>query len=57
MTAISITLTRLRRLSKPQALPQVDAAAAHEWFAGWWHGIAIGLVCGGVIGALMGGLA
>lgn len=57
MTSISITLTRMRKLAKPEALPQVDAAAAQEWFAGWWHGIAIGLVCGGVLGALLGGLA
>lgn len=56
MNFLTITLTRIKRMPKPQALPQVDATAAHEWFAGWWHGIAIGSLFGFVIGLLIGGV-
>ena len=30
----------------PAAPPAVEQAAAHEWAAGWWGGIAVGFVNG-----------
>jgi len=50
----------MRRLRKAAPLPQVECteAEARHWFAGYWHGIGLGIVLGlgsGVIaGWLMG---
>lgn len=37
---------KLRRLPRPAPLPSPDQAAAREFFAGMWHGIAGGCVIG-----------
>ena len=43
-----------RTLRGPQPLPEVQSerAEAVAWFAGWWHGIAVGLVCGAGLAAV-----
>lgn len=56
MNFLTITLTRIKKMPKHQPLPQVDAASAAEWFNGWWHGIAVGVVCGTAFGVIAGGV-
>lgn len=56
MNFLTITLTRIKKMPKHQPLPQVDAASAAEWFNGWWHGIAVGIVCGTAFGVIAGGV-
>lgn len=45
MNFVTITITRIKRLSKPQPLPQVTAVEARAWQEGYWQGMAIGGVC------------
>ena len=54
-----MTTTRLIKpartaLRGPAPLPEVQSerAEAVAWFAGWWHGIAVGLVCGAGLAAV-----
>lgn len=46
MSFITITFTRLRKLGRPSPLPDISKAEARSWAAGWWAGIAVGLVNG-----------
>lgn len=44
------------RLRKPSAPPAVEQAAAREWAAGWWAGIAVGAINGVALAVLAGWL-
>jgi hypothetical protein len=41
------------RLKKPEPLPQIDQAAAAEWYSGWWHALPVGIVIGLAAGVLL----
>ena len=47
---------RLRRLGRPSDIPAVEQAAASAWAAGWWGGIAVGVVNGLALAVLLGWL-
>lgn len=52
MNFVTITITRIRRLRKPDPLPQVDAVEARAWQDGYWQGMSIGGVCFFALGVL-----
>lgn len=53
MTFLTIHMTRIKRLAHPEPLPEISYSEAVSWFSGWWCGIAIGVVCGAGIAALV----
>lgn len=53
MNFVTITITRIRRLRKPDPLPQVDAVEARAWQDGYWQGMSIGGVCFFALGVLV----
>lgn len=44
------------RLGRPTEAPAVQQAAAREWAAGWWAGIAVGAINGVALAVLAGWL-
>lgn len=44
------------RPMKPTALPVVEQAAQREWAAGWYSGMAVGLINGVALAVLAGWL-
>jgi hypothetical protein len=53
MKQVLVTFTRTQRLPMPQPLPVVTEPEARQWFNGWWHGLAVGVITGMGIGVLM----
>jgi hypothetical protein len=56
MNFVTITITRIRRLSKPQPLPQITAEEMRGWQEGYWQGMSVGAVLGLSVGVLVGRL-
>lgn len=54
MNFVTIAITRVRRLSKPEPLPQVTAEEMRGWTEGYWQGLSVGAICGLSIGVLVG---
>ena len=46
MNMLTIAFTRIRRMPDPEPLPEITETPAQAFTAGWWGGIAIGLVIG-----------
>lgn len=46
MAFLTIHLTRIKRLSSPEPLPDVTRGEAVSFFSGMWHGVALGCVIG-----------
>lgn len=44
------------RIGKPTELPVVDEVAKREWAAGWYSGMAVGLINGVALAVLAGWL-
>jgi hypothetical protein len=53
MNFLTIAITRIKRLEQPAPMPTVTKAEAQSWFAGWWNGIAVGIIIGAAVAAIV----
>jgi hypothetical protein len=56
MISINLLSTPTPKKAPPTRLPDVTRGEAQSWFSGWWHGIAVGAVCGVAVGVVLAGV-